>query len=1099
MRWRPRLFRGRLRDQAAVVLVVAVVAVAATTLVGVLAGLLNVAETRAVPEALDRLDPAQVRIESTLWVGGEDVGPVLEDARAGIAEITGDVPTTDETWLIGSIHALPKAPDATQPELTYLASLPHDAATLLTGRWPDRAVDDDGRVEVNVPAVAAEARGWEVGATIDARDWDTTEYRTWVVVGTHEAARPLGAWSRDRLWGRGIQPGFNVPGGAGMFTTTAWGPLVVDPAALAGPEKVDTAYLLTYPQLADASDAAIAELRAEMRDGSETLAAALGDVGGRLVTDVDDTIDATWRELVVTRAAVITIGLLLATLAAAVMLLTARLLAERRAVESELLAARGASPRQLRSLVVLEALALAGVTWLVSPWLAGLVLDLASRSGLLADAGYAMDPGVPDGALLACAAMAGVLAVTLCVPAWHTAGSTTGTAHAGILRVGGDVALLALGGLAMWQLVVYGSPLTGGVDGPRIDPVLVAGPALVTLAAATVALRAVAPVARVGERLAGRARSFVVPLAAWQVARRSSVTTGTVLVVTIAVTAGTFATGFAATWRTSQVEQVNLALGTDLRADEITDPALTASAMFAEATAAHDDAHGQPVVNRPISLGPRGNSAGVSARLVAVDASRPQDLRGHGAVPWGAVVDELAESQPALDAGTPLPPDSQWLVVEGTVGTLEGTTGKALVGVTVEDERGVLTQLGPRSTLLGASEPLVYEIPPAGRGTLRVVAVDALVTVEELAPDLVFALERSGGTGVMLAPVELSITGVRTVARSEGIRFASEVPDAPSTAVAVDVGGWSAGLHQEDRIFLAEVESTMSTPAGSLDLQSNMEVNPWSSAPARLVARAWPAQGSVPVVASHALHDRLDGTARALTMSINGVNVHARVVRYVDHVPGAPRGIAILADHTTLTRAVLESGGPPGMVDAWWVAAPAATSATVAAGLTDVDAVVRTRAGEQDKALTGPISVAVPVALSLVGFSAALLVLIGAGSVAAASVRARRLELARLQAIGASRPGLVGGLLAESTVLVVVGALSGMLAGYGLAAVVAPLLTMSPDGRTPAPDPWLVWVWGDQALQTFAVAAGASAVVAAVVVAGVRRTSGAALRMGDDR
>ena len=1097
MRWGPRLFRGRLRDQAAVVLVVAVVAVAATTLVGVLAGLLNVAETRAVPEALDRLEPAQVRIQSTLWVGGEDVVPVLEDARAGIAEITGDVPTTDETWLIGSIHALPKAPGASQPELTYLASLPHDAATLLTGRWPDRAVDDDGRVEVNVPAVAAEERGWDVGATIDARDWDATEYRTWVVVGTHEAARPLGAWSRDRLSGRGIEPEYNLPGGTGMVTTTAWGPLVVDPAALAGPEKVDTAYLLTYPQLADASDAAVAELRAAVRDGGEILAAALGDVGGRFVTDVDDTIDATWRELVVTRAAVITIGLLLATLAAAVMLLTARLLAERRAVESELLAARGASPRQLRSLVVLEALALAGVTWLVAPWLAGLVLDLASRSGVLADAGYAMDPGVPDGALLACAAMAGVLAVTLCVPAWHTAGSTAGTAHAGILRVGGDVALLALGGLAMWQLVVYGSPLTGGVDGPRIDPVLVAGPALVTLAAATVALRAVAPVARAGERLAGRARSFVVPLAAWQVARRSSVATGTVLVVTIAVAAGTFATGFAATWRTSQVEQVNLALGTDLRADQITDPALTASAMFAGATAAHDDAHGQPVVDRPISLGPRGNSAGVSARLVAVDASRPQDLRGHGEVPWGAVVDELAESQPSLDAGTPLPPDSQWLVVEGTVDTLEGTTGKALVGVTVEDERGVLTQLGPRSTYLGSSEPLVYEIPPAGTGTLRVVAVDALVTVEELPLDLAFELQT--GSGATLAPVGLSITGVRTVARSEGIRWPSEVPDAPSTAVAVDVGGWSANLHQEDKMVPAQVESTMSPTAGSLDLRAKMTVDAWSTAPGRLLARAWSAPGPVPVVASHALSDRLDGTSRALTMSINGVNVHAKVVRYVDHVPGAPRGITILADHATLTRAVLESGGSPGMVDAWWVAAPAATSATVATGLTDVDAVVRTRAGEQDKALTGPISVAVPVALSLVGFSAAILVLIGAGSVAAASVRARRLELARLQAIGASRPGLVGGLLAESTVLVVVGALAGVLAGYGLAAVVAPLLTMSADGRTPAPEPWLVWAWGDQALQTFAVAAGASAVVAAVVVAGVRRTSGAALRMGDDR
>src|SRR5690606_8669916 len=177
----------------------------------------------------------------------------------------------------------------------------------------------------------------------------------------------------------------------------------------------------------------------------------------------------------------------------------------------------------------------------------------------------------------------------------------------------------------------------------------------------------------------------------------------------------------------------------------------------------------------------------------------------------------------------------------------------------------------------------------------------------------------------------------------------------------------------------------------------------------------------------------------------------------------------------------------------------AATAADVAAGLADADAVVSTRADERHEALTGPISVAVPVALSLVGASASLLLLIGTGAVAAASVRARRLELARLQAIGASRPGLVGGLLAETTLLVVVGALAGVLAGYGLAAVVAPLLTMSPDGRTPVPEPWLVWAWSEQAVRTAVVVAGATAVVAAVVVAGVRRTSGAALRMGDER
>ena len=94
---------------------------------------------------------------------------------------------------------------------------------------------------------------------------------------------------------------------------------------------------------------------------------------------------------------------------------------------------------------------------------------------------------------------------------------------------------------------------------------------------------------------------------------------------------------------------------------------------------------------------------------------------------------------------------------------------------------------------------------------------------------------------------------------------------------------------------------------------------------------------------------------------------------------------------------------------------------------------------------------------------------------------------------------LVGGLLTETTLLVAIGALAGLAAGYGLAAAVAPLLTMSPDGRTPSPEPWLVWAWGAQSSRTLGVVAAACAVTALVAALGVRRTSGAALRMGDDR
>ncbi|ADG73861.1 protein of unknown function DUF214 [Cellulomonas flavigena DSM 20109] len=1090
MRWRGRLLRGRGQDQAPVVLVVTLVAVASATLVGLLAGLLHVAERDAVPQAISRLDPQRTHLEATLWVRGDDVEPALDRARDGLARITGDVPTTERTWLIGGLRALPTELGV-PPELTYLAALPHDDEDLVrlaSGRWPAASTDADGRVEVNVPVVAAQALGWEVGSTVHARPWGEEHGDAFVVVGTHEPAGPRSAWSRDRLRGQGRSAGFNLPGSAGLIRTTAWGPLVVDPAVLTRPQMVDTAYLVVEPDLAASTADAVAALRTQVDDGARILSDALtGPVSGRLQTDVDTTIDATWRELVVTRAAVVTIGLLLGTLATTVLLLTARLLAERRAGEAELLAARGASPAQLRSTVLLEALVLATLTWLVSPWLARGALAVVTRSGPPAEAGYTVPEGVPGGVLLACGAIAVALAVTLCVPAWHTAGSTSRSVHGGLLRVGGDLALLVLGALALGQLVAYGSPLTRGADGPRLDPVLVAGPALVCLAAATVALRLVAPVARAGERLARGARSLVLPLAAWQVARRSAVATGTVLVVVVAVAAGTFSAAFAATWRTSQVEQVDLALGTDLRADAIEEDPLAASAALAAATAAYPDAHGQPVTDRVVGMGPRGNTGGVGGRLVALDASRPQDLRGRSTTPWREVVAGLHADEPSTTVGTELPAGTQWLVLTGSVDTDPFLSGTAVLGLGVEDDQGVLTQLPPRTAPLGRPFEVVLEVPVADR--LRVVATDLTVSVHE--PESVLT------TDSRLVPVRTTLTSLRAVPRSAGIGRELDVHEAPAQPVPLRLDGWTGVVTQGESTVGAPELVPVGAP-GAWHVTGTMKVDTWGTPPVRVLSAAWPLPRTVPAAVSESVLDVLE-TRQGLTITVAGVSVPLQVERLVEQVPGVPRGIGVVVDRTTLSRAVLTAGGRTDLLDSWWVAAPATTTAALAADLAGVDADVTTRAAERHDALTGPVRVAVPTAVSLVAVSAVLLVLVGTGAVAAASLRSRRLELARLQALGASRAGLVGGLLAETTLLVTVGALAGLAAGYGLAAAVAPLLTMSPDGRTPAPEPWLVWGWGTQSLRTLGVVAAACAVTALVAVLGVRRTSGAALRMGDDR
>jgi len=1110
MHWRPGVLRGRLRDQAPVVLMVTAVAVAATTLVGVLALLLHVAENDAASTTLARFAPEQVQLEATVWVSGEDAGAALERARDGLARITGDVPTTEETWQIGSLHTLPRG-DGPASHLTYLAALPQrdDVVQLMSGRWPDAAAAQVGDIEVTVPVVAAETLGWQVGTVVAATPWGTQEARSWVVVGTYESVGPRSDWFRDRLHGDGVDHAFNIPGRLGRDQTVAWGPLVAAPEALAGPQQVDTTYLLVTPQLADAPADAVAVMRERVRDGGAILSESLGArTSGRLVTDVGATIDATWRELVVTRAGVVTIGLLLATLATTVMLLAARLLAERRAAESELLAARGASPAQLRSVVVLEAVALAGVTWLVAPWVALLVLERMARSGALADAGYAVAPTVPAPVLLACGAMAAVLAVALCVPAWHTAGSSTRTAHAGLLRAGGDLALVALGGLALWQLVVYGSPVRNGPTGPQLDPLLVTGPALVTLAAATVALRLVGPLGRGADLLAARARSFVVPLAAWQVARRSAVVTGTVLVVVVAVTTGTFSAAFHATWRTSQAAQVDLAVGTDLRVDGLQDDPLGASAVLGAATADQPDAVGQPVVDRHVRIGPRGGSSELSGRLVGIDTSRPQDVRGPSGSSWDAVLADLAVAVPATGTTAPVPAGTQWLTAHGVVATQPASSGEVLLSLSVEDDQGVVVQLPGSKAWIGGEFAVAFQVPDVA--PLRITAVSAVVSVTEPPHEILDAAWDSNHSQPL--PITVDVTAVMAVPRAAGIIRADVAAhavamgeDVGATVVEMQTGGWAADLRQSvadvDGGGVMQSTATVRTVDGAVHVGGTVAVDGYTPPIAWLTARAWPATPVVPAAVSRTLLRTIDVHAgQMLSLNVGGTPVDVRVQRLVDHVPGAPHGVSVLVDRTALTRALLDAGGQPGLVDAWWVAAPDTTVATIAARLPGpLDADVTTREGRRHEALSGPARVAVPAALSLAAAASALLVLVGTGAVAAASLRARRTELARLQALGASRRGLAGGLQAENALLVVIGAGVGLLAGFGLASAVAPLLTMSATGRTPVPTPWLVWHWPGQGMWTVAVVAGACTVVALVAGLGVRRASGAELRMGDDR
>ncbi|MBO0925961.1 hypothetical protein J1G44_15905 [Cellulomonas sp. zg-ZUI199] len=1114
MGWRAQVLLGRLRDQAAVLATVTLVTFVATTLLGTFAFLLHATGDGAVDAALARVPDSELTLETKIRLSNRDVQAAVDAASTVIGDTLGDVPTEQTTWLTGRLWMLPRDPSGGTAPMAYPASTPAvpEHAELLSGAWPERARDDAGRTQVNVPDVAAKRYGWSTGTEIPVRTLGGQTTDTWVVVGTHVLTGGSLQWSRDLLGGTGHDAAFPVPGSGGRLTADVWGPVVVAPETLLGAGTTETANVLFTPTITDLTPGALTDVRTALDTTQARLSAALkaAGVSGIVRTDLGTTIDAAARELAVTRIGVIVVGLLLVVLATTVMLLTARLLSERRAGEGALLAARGGAPHQLRSLAVAEAALIAVLTAAVSPLAARAVFDvLADRSGLGA-AGLRTPPGVPTSVWLACGAVAVVLAVALVVPAWHVSGSSSAAPHAALVRTGADLGLVAVAGVVLWQLVDYGAPLTQGTSGVRLDPVLVAGPALVALAAAVLALRLVGPVAHGADVLARRSRSLVAPLAAWQVSRRTAAATGTTLVVVLAVGAATFSQAFQATWRESQLEQVDLALGTDARIDGQPSERLTGSADVRAGLAdAPPGTRLQPVVDRTANLGrnlgPDRGTASIEARLVAADTTDPGALRGRSDPSWATLVDQLGGTTGQDAPGVPLPGEPQWIVATVTPGTQPYAEGRVDLQLAIEDEVGVRSWLSAPELSLGSPSLLVLEVPRS-RGPLRLVALRGVVGLQAVpaeVPDGAQGHDRLGRIGVALHDL-------RVVDRTVGAGSDSEALTASETggtAVETTASGWQGsattdGTRREVGTGeAAAVPTASSHPVNALVVDGAFDMVSLVNGNGVLVAHAWPSSPTLPVVVTSSLAERAaSGKGAVLVLRAGGAQISAKIQEVTPHLPGTPRGPALLADRTALARAVTEAGGTDPLVDAWWLTAPDEAAPVLAAEIArSTGATATVRVTEREAAVAGPLRVAVPAALSLVTGATLVLVLVGLGASTAAAVRSRRLELARLQALGAGRRSLVAGLVGEHALLVALGAVAGAAIGYGLARVVAPILTVSTDGRRPVPAPVLVWDPGASLALTTGLAAAACAVVAVLAAALVRRASGALLRLGDDR
>jgi predicted lysophospholipase L1 biosynthesis ABC-type transport system permease subunit len=312
-------------------------------------------------------------------------------------------------------------------------------------------------------------------------------------------------------------------------------------------------------------------------------------------------------------------------------------------------------------------------------------------------------------------------------------------------------------------------------------------------------------------------------------------------------------------------------------------------------------------------------------------------------------------------------------------------------------------------------------------------------------------------------------------------------------------GRWAASTVGSDLPALSGTPSVTLDAAGGATVIRTSAALPLADlayADATLVATAFTPPAAVPVAVSQGLVDAVRTTVGgALTMSVSGVGVPVRVVAVVPAVPSVPGQVAVLADSDELSRALIGAGQLQPAVDAWWVGHPRvdAASAARALGLGDVV----TRQEVQTQLTRGPLRVTVPAVLLTLVVAAVLLALAGTAVLLTADLQVRSAEVARLRALGLTRPAVLGCLLGQHGAVLVLLVLSGTAVGAAASVVLAPLLVRSDVGAAPVPPALVRWPWGAEAGLVAGLAAGVVVVTALVAVRHVRRAEARHLRLAD--
>ena len=597
----------------------------------------------AVAPAVDRSIVVRTQIlPEILPIADAAITPELERVIA---------PTGGEITRV--LRSGPYADAATPPDavadLVLFAALEgvRDHATIAAGRWPEPG-GTPVEVAVSEPAAAilnvAPGDRIPLVGRLDGRPVEA------VVTGTWRADPADPYWLGDPLLLAGNEPG-------GSFRLV--GPLLAEAADLEGPlaggRPVDAQWR-AIPDLAGFRPENLDEVAASLPGLLGEVNAALpGSNQATVATKLAAIVASVDRSVLVAQSGILLLLVQFGVLAGYSVILVAALLVDRRRPGTALLQARGAGFGHLVRMATGEALVIVVPAVLAAPWIASLLVTAVGLNPALE--GVGLTAPLPTPATFGVAAITGLLALlALVLPTL-----STGLRFAGIRaavgrqvgrtlpqRLGLDLALVLLAALALFQLRLYGAPITRNARGALgVDPLLVAAPAIGLLAGAVIAVRIVPRIAEIAERVLSRGRGLVPSMGGRQVARRPLRYTRAALLLVLAAALGTFASAHAATWTRSQADQAAFVSGADVRLEPGTQSAVPDWALGEALRSLPGVTAATPVVEASVSLGTAlrdGKVLGIDGPAMA-DVIRQPDSTSADAT--RGMLQSLAEGRPA--------------------------------------------------------------------------------------------------------------------------------------------------------------------------------------------------------------------------------------------------------------------------------------------------------------------------------------------------------------------------------------------------------------------------------------------------------------------